>query len=107
MANAATLHRSRYVRSNKYEPGWVIDNQMGPNALWLIGAKVWATDLWIPAEENHQRIDAAGVSDLVTAIPAEAHTLSFDPEFFDALVSFDAYRTRSLAFRRKTAELID
>lgn len=31
-----TLHHQRYPRSNRYEPQWVIDNQMGPHALWLM-----------------------------------------------------------------------
>lgn len=26
----------RYPRSNSYDPRWVVDNQMGPNALWLL-----------------------------------------------------------------------
>jgi cyclopropane fatty-acyl-phospholipid synthase-like methyltransferase len=120
-----TLHHDRYVRSNSYEPSWVIENQMGPNALWLteslteimdikpgmkvldlgcgtamssiflareFGAKVWATDLWIPVAENQKRIVEAGVSDLVTPIYAEAHTLPFAAGFFDAIVSVDAYQ---------------
>jgi cyclopropane fatty-acyl-phospholipid synthase-like methyltransferase len=33
-----SLHHARYVRSNGYEPSWVIENQMGPNALWLTEA---------------------------------------------------------------------
>ncbi|MCW2751334.1 MAG: SAM-dependent methyltransferase, partial [Aeromicrobium sp.] len=30
------LHHTRYHRSNGYDPRWVFDNQMGPNALWLV-----------------------------------------------------------------------
>lgn len=119
------LHHSRYERSNTYDPDWVIENQMGPNALWLVeslvevmdirpgmkvldlgcgramtsiflaqelGARVWATDLWIPASDNQRRIADAGVSDLVTPIHAEAHTLPFAADFFDAIVSLDAYQ---------------
>ncbi len=120
-----TLHHPRYLRSNSYDTSWVVENQMGPNALWLtealteiltiepgmkvldlgcgkamssiflareFGAKVWATDLWIAASDNQARIDQSGLSDLITPIHAEAHTLPFDPEFFDAIVSFDAYQ---------------
>ena len=29
------LHKSEFPRSNRYEPFWVMENQMGPNALWL------------------------------------------------------------------------
>ncbi len=32
---SAALHHSRYVRSNGYDPQWVVANQMGPNVLWL------------------------------------------------------------------------
>ncbi|HUP74181.1 MAG TPA: hypothetical protein VM282_14160 [Acidimicrobiales bacterium] len=30
------LHHDRYQRANTYDPQWVFDNQMGPNALWLL-----------------------------------------------------------------------
>jgi cyclopropane fatty-acyl-phospholipid synthase-like methyltransferase len=55
------------------------------------GLQVWATDLWIDAGENWQRILAAGAQDRVFPIHAEAHTLPFAEGFFDALVSMDAY----------------
>lgn len=119
------LKHPRYPRSNGYDPAWIAENQMGPNALWLLeslteimpiepgmrildlgcgramtsiflakefGARVWATDLWIDAEENQQRIVDAGVADLVTPIHAEAHALPFDKESFDAVISIDAYQ---------------
>lgn len=54
------------------------------------GVQVWATDLWIDAEENWRRIREAGVEDRVFPIHAEAHALPFAPEFFDASVSVDA-----------------
>jgi cyclopropane fatty-acyl-phospholipid synthase-like methyltransferase len=56
------------------------------------GARVWATDLWIAAADNQERIVEAGVSDLVTPIHAEAHTLPYAAGFFDAIVSIDAYQ---------------
>ncbi|MCP5033248.1 MAG: methyltransferase domain-containing protein, partial [Actinomycetia bacterium] len=56
------------------------------------GAQVWATDLWIAASDNQQRIVDAGVESLVTPIHAEAHTLPFAADFFDAVVSLDAYQ---------------
>ncbi|HVA05844.1 MAG TPA: methyltransferase domain-containing protein [Acidimicrobiales bacterium] len=55
------------------------------------GAEVWATDLWIGAEANQARIDAAGLSDVVTPVHAEAHALPFEPGFFHAVVSVDAF----------------
>lgn len=119
------LHHVRYERSNAYDVGWVVENQMGPNAVWLIeslmevveirpgmkvldlgcgramtsiflarefGAQVWATDLWVPASDNQRRIVSAGFEDLVVPIHAEAHGLPFATEFFDAIVSVDAYQ---------------
>jgi cyclopropane fatty-acyl-phospholipid synthase-like methyltransferase len=53
---------------------------------------VWATDLWIAAEDNEARIRAAGVDDLVHAVHAEAHQLPFAPEQFDVVISVDAYQ---------------
>jgi cyclopropane fatty-acyl-phospholipid synthase-like methyltransferase len=125
MTGSEDLHHARYLRSNGYDADWVVENQMGPNALWLtesltevmviepgmkvldlgcgramssiflakeFGARVWATDLWIPAAENQERLVEAGVTDLVTPIHAEAHTLPFAADFFDAIVSLDAYQ---------------
>ncbi|MBU0552399.1 methyltransferase domain-containing protein [Myxococcota bacterium] len=30
------LHKPEFPRSSAYDPEWVLDNQMGPNALWLL-----------------------------------------------------------------------
>src|SRR5436190_11299559 len=54
------------------------------------GVQVWATDLWFSASENHHRIRDAGVEDGVFPIHAEAHSLPFATEFFDAIVSIDS-----------------
>jgi cyclopropane fatty-acyl-phospholipid synthase-like methyltransferase len=113
-----------YPRSASYDPQWMLENQMGPNVLWLaesltqkmdlqpgmrvldmgcgkaissiflareFGVQVWATDLWIKPNENWQRINEAGMADQVFPIHAEAHQLPYADEFFDALVSLDAY----------------
>ena len=56
------------------------------------GFQVTAADLWIPAEENQLRINAAGMADSVEPIKAEAHSLPFEPASFDAIVSIDAYQ---------------
>jgi cyclopropane fatty-acyl-phospholipid synthase-like methyltransferase len=29
------LYKSEFPRSSRYEPAWILENQMGPNALWL------------------------------------------------------------------------
>jgi cyclopropane fatty-acyl-phospholipid synthase-like methyltransferase len=127
LVNAASnpLDHPRYPRSSSYDPRWVFDNQMGPNALWLMesltdvlsiepgarvldlgcgramtsiflakefGAQIWATDLWIEASANQERIRDAGVDRLVVPIHAEAHALPFAAGFFDVIVSVDAYQ---------------
>ena len=52
--------------------------------------QVWATDLWINATENQQRIEAAGFTDQVFPIHADARSLPFAADFFDAIVCVDA-----------------
>ena len=52
---------------------------------------VWATDLWFSPSENTQRIRDAGVEDHVFPIRADARSLPFAPEFFDAIVSIDSF----------------
>jgi len=39
------LRHDRYPRSNAYDPEWVIENQMGPNALWLVEALTEVMDI--------------------------------------------------------------
>ena len=118
------LSVEQFPLSSKYDPDWVFENEMGPNALWLtewlceameikpgmrvldmgcgralssvflaneFGVQVWATDLWIGATENWQRIREAGVEDRVFPIHAEAHSLPYSDDFFDAIVSVDSY----------------
>lgn len=53
--------------------------------------QVWATDLWIKASENWKTICSANMENQVFPIHAEAHDLPFAHDFFDAIVSLDAY----------------
>jgi cyclopropane fatty-acyl-phospholipid synthase-like methyltransferase len=53
--------------------------------------EVWAVDLWTGADENLLRIEAAGVSDRVIPIHADARQLPFAGEFFDVIVGFDSF----------------
>src|SRR5438093_1530951 len=55
------------------------------------GVQVWATDLWFSVSENIQRIRDAGVEDGVFPIHADAWSLPFAAEFFDAIVSIDSF----------------
>jgi len=119
------LNRAEFPLSNRYDPHWILDNQMGPHALWLVewllqalplkpgmrvldlgcgraltsifmakefGVQVWADDLWISPDHNRKRAEAAGVAGSVFPLRAEAHALPFADDFFDAIVSIDAYQ---------------
>jgi cyclopropane fatty-acyl-phospholipid synthase-like methyltransferase len=55
------------------------------------GVQVWATDLWFSVSENIQRTRDAGVEDGVFAIHADARSLPFAEEFFDAIVCIDSF----------------
>ena len=55
------------------------------------GVQVWATDLWVSASENIQRIRDASVEDGVFPIHADARSLPFAAGFFDAIVCIDSY----------------
>ncbi|MFN3233659.1 MAG: SAM-dependent methyltransferase [Alphaproteobacteria bacterium] len=118
------MKKPAFPRAATYDPDWVLDNEMGPNVLWLTewamgdfplkpgmrvldlgcgkalssiflakeyDVTVWAADLWIPATDNWRRIEAAGFADRIFPIHAEAHDLPFADDYFDAIVSFDAY----------------
>lgn len=54
--------------------------------------QVWAIDLWMSPDRNWKRIKKAGVDQKVFPIHAEAHALPFPQDFFDAVVSIDAYQ---------------
>ncbi|MBW4515793.1 MAG: methyltransferase domain-containing protein [Timaviella obliquedivisa GSE-PSE-MK23-08B] len=55
------------------------------------GVQVWATDLWLSASENIQRIRDAGVEDNVFPLRADARSLPFAEGFFDAIVCIDSF----------------
>jgi ubiquinone/menaquinone biosynthesis C-methylase UbiE len=52
---------------------------------------VWATDLWFSAADNRQCICDAEVGKRVYPIRADARSLPFATDFFDAIVSIDAF----------------
>jgi len=52
--------------------------------------EVWAADLWVDPTDAAANIASQGVDGIVT-VKAEAHTLPFAREFFDAIVCVDAY----------------
>lgn len=55
------------------------------------GVQVWATDLWIAASENAQRIRDAKLEDQVFPLHCDARSLPFAAEFFDAILAVDSY----------------
>jgi cyclopropane fatty-acyl-phospholipid synthase-like methyltransferase len=55
------------------------------------GVQVWAADLLFSVSENYQRIRDAGVENGVFPIHADARSLPFAAEFFDAIISIDSF----------------
>lgn len=55
------------------------------------GARVFANDLWISAEENEKRFAEWGVSGRITSVCEDAAELHFEKKQFRALISIDAY----------------
>ena len=55
------------------------------------GAKVFANDLWVSAQENEKRFAAWGVEEQVTPVCEDANSLPFEEKQFQALISIDAY----------------
>jgi SAM-dependent methyltransferase len=53
--------------------------------------QVWAVDLWNSVSERFQRVRDAGVEDGVFPIHADARSLPFAAEFFDAIICIDAF----------------
>ena len=56
------------------------------------GPKVYASDLWSDPEENNEFFKREGVMDKsVEAVKADAESLPFDKEFFDAMTCIDSW----------------
>lgn len=55
------------------------------------GVQVYAVDLWISATDNYKRFEKMGLEDKIIPIHAEATELPFANEYFDAVISVDAY----------------
>ena len=55
------------------------------------GVTVWATDLWFSPSENLQRIRDADLADKIYPIHADARTLPVASDFFDVILSIDAF----------------
>lgn len=55
------------------------------------GAKVYANDLWVSAEENSERFTKWGIHEQVTPVCEDANNLHFNKKQFNAIISVDAY----------------
>lgn len=55
------------------------------------GAKVYANDLWVSAEENGKRFARWGISGQVIPVCEDANNLSFGKKQFSVLFSIDSY----------------
>jgi cyclopropane fatty-acyl-phospholipid synthase-like methyltransferase len=55
------------------------------------GVQVWAVDLWIKPTENYGRFRQSGVDSQAFPIHADARSLPFADEYFDAVICTDAY----------------
>ncbi|MDO5553482.1 MAG: methyltransferase domain-containing protein [Planctomycetia bacterium] len=55
------------------------------------GVQVYATDLWITATENYERFKKMELDSLIIPIHADALDMPFAHEYFDAIISVDAY----------------
>ena len=55
------------------------------------GARVFANDLWISAEDNGKRFAEWGVEERITPVCEDANHLHFEERQFRALVSIDSY----------------
>ncbi len=53
--------------------------------------RVFAFDLWISASDNYRRIRDLGLDDRIIPIHGDAMEMPFAHEYFDAVVSVDAY----------------
>ena len=55
------------------------------------GVQVFAVDLWISASENYKRFKKIGLENQIIPIHADATQLPFADDYFDAVISVDAY----------------
>lgn len=72
-------------------------------------AIVFATDLWISADDNLKRINEWKMEDHIIPIHADANDLPFPNEYFDILICIDAYHyfgNRDGFFEEKIINLV-
>jgi cyclopropane fatty-acyl-phospholipid synthase-like methyltransferase len=55
------------------------------------GVQVFAHDLWITATENYQRFKSFNLDNLIIPVHGDAMEMPYADEYFDAVISVDAY----------------
>jgi cyclopropane fatty-acyl-phospholipid synthase-like methyltransferase len=55
------------------------------------GVEVYATDLWISATDNYERIKEFGLENQITPIHANAYDLPYANDYFDVIISIDSF----------------
>jgi len=55
------------------------------------GVTVFANDLWVEPTDNFKRFREAGLEEKIIPIKAEARSLPYAHNFFDAIISIDSY----------------
>jgi len=70
---------------------WAAARRRAPSFSQRVRRDGLVADLWIGPTDNWRRIEAAGLTDRVLPVHAEAHALPFAEGYFDAILSFDAY----------------
>ncbi len=55
------------------------------------GVHVFAHDLWVGATENYQRFKSFKLDNLIIPIHGDANDMPYADEYFDAVISVDAY----------------
>lgn len=94
--NAVMILRE-LLQAQPLQPGWrVLDLGCGRglSSAYLAkecGVQVFAVDLWVPATENDRRFRQLGFDRQIIPLHADAESLPFADDYFDAVVSIDAY----------------
>lgn len=52
---------------------------------------VYATDLWIDPSDNYKRAKEVGLENLIIPLRVDANNIPFADEYFDVVISIDAY----------------
>ena len=113
--NAMLLLDTHYRQNPDLIHGNVMDLGCGEGLTTLYLANetdadhIFAVDLWIPATDNLKRFRENGIADKAVPIHADALAQTFPDDFFDTVVSVDAYHyfgTQTDVFGEKILPLV-